>query len=412
MNVKNINESRLLNRMEQMAEIGAVNESGVHRLSLTDEDKEARDLVKTWMLEAGLDVDIDKIGNMYGRRKGKTDNAPVAFGSHLDTVGYGGRFDGSLGVMAALEVMETLNDLNFTTNIPLCMVNFTNEEGARFAPDMMGSMVVAAETSVEKAWNATDLKKSNTILKEELERIGYLGNTNPVLFRPAAFVELHIEQGPVLDKEQITIGIVESVQGIYWTRFVITGEANHAGTTPMELRKDAGYVASQIAAYCRQLAGKYSGLRTTAGLIELEPNLINVIAGKATISIDIRCPDKQILEKAEIQLEKFTYECSYGENCEIKIRPLTRVDPVIFEIRVVSSITNSARSLGYTTKKMVSGAGHDAQLMAGVCPAAMIFIPSKNGISHNVKEYSSPDDCIAGTNVLLNTVISLSARQF
>ena len=408
MNTIHINESRLLNRMERMAEIGMVNGNGVHRLSLTKEDKEARDLLKTWMLEAGLDLDIDKIGNMYGRRKGETDDAPVAFGSHLDTVGFGGRFDGSLGVIAALEVMETLNDLNLDTNSPLCMVNFTNEEGARFAPDMMGSMVVTAEISIEKAWNATDLKKSDIILKEELERLGYLGNTDPASFRPAAFVELHIEQGPVLEKEQITIGVVESVQGICWTRFVITGEVNHAGTTPMELRKDAGYVVSQIATYCRQLAGEYPGLRTTAGLIELEPNLINVIAGNARIATDIRCPDKHILEKAENALEKFAYECSYGENCEIEISTLTQVDPVKFERRVVASVANSARSLGYTTKRMVSGAGHDAQLMAGVCPAAMIFIPSENGISHSIKEYSSPDDCVAGTNVLLHTVISLS----
>ncbi len=400
----------MLSRMDRMAEIGKVNGNGVHRLSLTDEDKEARDLLKTWMLDAGLDVDIDKIGNMYGCRKGETNHAPVAFGSHLDTVGYGGRFDGSLGVLAALEVMATLNDLNLTTNTPLCMVNFTNEEGARFAPDMMGSMVVAAETSLERAWNAADLKNSSTILKEELERTGYLGDTDPAAFRPAAFVELHIEQGPVLDNEQITIGIVESVQGICWTRFVITGEANHAGTTPMELRKDAGYVAAQIATWCRQLSGKYPELRATAGMIEFEPNLINVIAGKASISTDLRCPDNQLLEKAESELNNFAYECSFGQNCEIAASQLTRVDPAIFEKQVVESIANNACLLGYRTKRMVSGAGHDAQLMASVCPAAMIFIPSKNGISHSVKEYSNPDDCVAGTNVLLHTVISLSDR--
>jgi N-carbamoyl-L-amino-acid hydrolase len=271
-------------------------------------------------------------------------------------------------------------------------------------------MVVAGKSSLDRAWNAADLKNSSLLLKEELERIGYMGSSDPTAFRPAAFVELHIEQGPVLEKKQVTIGVVESVQGIYWTRFDISGEANHAGTTPMTLRRDAGYVAAQIATRCRRLTGEYTGLRATAGMIDHEPNLINVIAGKAYISTDLRCPNKKNLESAEITLQNFANECSYGEGCDLDIRSLTRVDPVDFDKKVIATVADSTRRLGYTATTMVSGAGHDAQLMAGVCPSAMIFIPSKHGISHSVKEYSSPDDCVSGTNVLLHTVISLAGR--
>jgi len=394
-----------------MSKIGAVEGNGVHRLALSEEDKEARDLLKTWMEEAGLQVKVDKIGNMYGHRSGKTDDAPIAFGSHLDSVGFGGRFDGALGVMAAMEAIEILNDKGIETDIPLCLVNFTNEEGARFAPDMMGSIIVKGSSPVEAAWDARDLKDPSVRLKEELERIGYLGELDPTSFRPSAFVELHIEQGPILEMEGLQIGVVENVQGINWVEFNITGQSNHAGTTPMDLRKDAGQVASRIATYCRDLVSEYSTLRATAGLIEYHPNLINVVSGRSRITADLRSPDKHVIMGAENTLIHFAREATMLEGCSMETKNLTLVDPVHFDDNVVAAIEKSANELSYTNKRMMSGAGHDAQLMAGVCPAAMIFIPSKNGISHSVEEYSSDEDVVAGANVLLNTVLELGITR-
>lgn len=411
MSVLRINENRLLGRMTQMAKIGEVAGGGVHRLALSDQDKEARDLLAAWMKEAGLRLDIDQIGNMYGLRNGKNSTErPIAFGSHLDTVGFGGRFDGALGVMAALEAIESLNDAKIQTDAPLCLVNFTNEEGARFAPDMMGSIIVKGSVPVEEAWDSLDLKNPGTRLKEELERIGYLGNTDPTSFRPAAFVELHIEQGPVLEKERKTIGIVEKVQGINWIEFTITGQSNHAGTTPMELRRDAGLVAARIAAYCRELTSEFPSLRATAGLIDYHPNLINVVAGRARITVDMRSPDWGVIMGAENALMHFAREATLTEECKMEAKNLTLVEPVDFDLKVVKAIENSTKSLGYSHKSMLSGAGHDAQLMAGVCPAAMIFIPSKDGISHSVEEFSNDEDVVSGANVLLNTVVELASH--
>jgi len=404
----NINEERFLKRMDEMSGIGAVDSGGVHRLSLTDEDKEARDLLTKWMEVAGLEVDVDEIGNMYGSRAGKNQIPPVAFGSHLDTVGSGGKFDGSLGVLAALEVMESINDQDLETPAPLCMVNFTNEEGARFAPDMMGSMVVAGQQTLKQVWESRDLHDNTIILKDELNRIGYKGEMDPVSFRPSGFLELHIEQGPVLENEGITIGAVDSVQGIHWIEFLIRGQSNHAGTTPMELRKDAGLVAYRLASFCRRITAEYPDLRATAGLMEVKPNLINVIPGEARMTVDFRCPDKKVLGSVEQELLDFAVEAASAENCSLENKILTAVDPVQFEEKLVREIECCAASLGYSVKRMISGAGHDAQLLAGIVPAAMIFIQSKNGISHSVDEYSNPEDCVAGANVLLNAVISIA----
>jgi beta-ureidopropionase / N-carbamoyl-L-amino-acid hydrolase len=406
MSVLRINEKRFLRRMNEMAKVGAVTGGGVHRLALSDEDKRARDKLKGWMLNAGLMVDIDQIGNMYGLRKGtNAQMSPVAFGSHLDTVGYGGRFDGALGVMAALEVLETLNDNKIETNASLCMVNFTNEEGARFAPDMMGNIIVKGTSLVSDAWEARDLKDPSIRLKDELEKIGYLGSLDPTSFRPGSFIELHIEQGPILEMGKRKIGVVEKVQGINWIEFQITGQSNHAGTTPMELRKDAGLVAARIASFCRELTSEFPALRATAGLMEFSPNLINVVAGKARITVDLRSPDREVIRGAENSLMHFAREAALIENCRLESKNLTLVDPVDFDFNIIKSIENNTNKLGYTFKRMMSGAGHDAQLMAGVCPAAMIFIPSKNGISHSVEEFSSEEDTIAGANVLLNSVL-------
>ena len=400
-----INSSRFLSRMEQMSAIGK-DGIGVHRLALSKEDGQARDLLTEWMTEAGLRVTVDQIGNMYGSRG--SGSREIAFGSHLDTVNHGGRFDGSLGVLASLEVMESVKDAGIEPEAILTMVNFTNEEGARFTPDMMGSMVISGDMTLEDAWRSHDVSDPSILAKDELDRIGYLGDVAPGDFRPDAFLELHIEQGPTLGMENAVVGVVEKVQGIKWFEFGIAGQANHAGPTPMEMRHDAGLLASKINVFVRQLTATHPSLRGTAGFIEFYPNQINIIPGKATIRVDLRCPDGDVLQQAEQDLMSFVNQDHEGVSVETS--KLTDVDPVSFDQHVVKSIAKAAEVLDLPSKHMISGASHDAQLMAGVCPTAMIFIPSRDGISHDAAEYSSPEDCVHGANVLLNAVLDLASN--
>lgn len=408
-----INSKRLNERLEKMSEIGRHKEIGVHRLSLSDEDKEARDLLKIWMEKAGLSVTVDKVGNMYGTRGGKKEDesiSPIAFGSHLDTVGSGGRFDGALGVLAGLEVIESLNDAEIETKRPLVLVNFTNEEGARFAPDMMGSLVVANGVDISEVYSARDLSNPEITFEDELKRIGYDGDLEPTSFRPAAFLELHIEQGPVLEKENFQIGIVNRVQGIRWMEFILTGEANHAGTTPMDLRKDPSIVMAKGISFCRELTKSNEGLVATSGLIESDPNIINVIPRQIRFSIDMRSPDKSVLNRCREEAIQFIEEVGKEEGVSVQINNLAEIDPVIFNESIVDVLEDSSKDLDYIFKRMVSGAGHDAQLMGRVVPSAMIFIPSKGGVSHSIHEYSSPEEIEAGANVLLNSVVRLAQK--
>lgn len=403
-----VNIDRILSKIRQLGQIGALSGGGVSRLALTNEDQAARDLLLSWMEKLGLEVRVDQLGNMFGIRPGKTSGPPVMTGSHLDTVGTGGLYDGSLGVIAALEVAEVLNENNIVTEKPFAVANFTNEEGVRFTPDMMGSHGFSHPGKVKKLLNAKSVDGSGVSVGSELQRIGYAGKIPCGAFPVDTFLELHIEQGPVLETENIEIGAVEMVQGIYWTEYIFEGVANHAGTTPISMRKDAGLVTAQLAAFVRQLALKTGKNQVgTVGLMELHPNLINVMAEKARIIVDLRNTDEEALSTAQAVLDKKAVELAKAEEVSIHAKPLVRFQPVHFDTRLVGQIKDKARQLGYSVKQMPSGAGHDAQMMATVCPTAMIFVPSVGGISHNVKEFTKSKDVERGCQLLMNVVLEL-----
>jgi len=401
-----VNIDRLEQRLADLAAIGAIEGTeGCARLALTDEDKAGRDLVVTWMRDLGLDLTIDGIGNVIAVMPGG--GAPVMCGSHIDTVGTGGRYDGNLGVLAGLEVIETIQAAGIEPERPLAVGFFTDEEGARFPPDMLGSLVYVGGMPLEEALDIEGI--DGAILGAELERIGYSGPGPLPGMVPHAYVELHVEQGPVLEIENITVGAVESVQGISWTEVVVTGQSNHAGTTPMYLRKDPGFVTAACAQFARELALEIGHPHVaTVGRIELHPNLINVVAASATFTIDLRNTDELKLQESERRFHEFLTATAEAEGCTVETRTLARLEPVIFDPEVVDLVESTAIALGHSVKRLPSGAGHDAQMMARICPTAMVFTPSKDGISHNPAEYTAPADLEAGANVLLHTMLSLA----
>jgi N-carbamoyl-L-amino-acid hydrolase len=393
-----------MERLEALSRVGSLEGGGVCRLALTDEDGWGRDLVVSWMEELDLEITVDRIGNIVGVRVGRDDGTPVMIGSHLDSVRTGGVYDGSLGVLAGLEVVRCLNDAGIETSNSVAVGAFTNEEGARFQPDMMGSGVHQGSLALEDALATVGI--DGTTVEENLRRIGYAGEipcgTSPV----AAYFELHVEQGPILDREGVTIGVVEEVQGISWIEFTIGGVSNHAGTTPMSMRADAGLAAAEIATFARRLAGNIGGAQVaTVGALTLEPNLVNVIPERAVMTIDLRNTDDQALHSAEEAVVAFAEEIAQREGVTFAHRQLARFAPVPFAPDMIDLIESEARSLGYTTRRMPSGAGHDAQMFAPNCPTGMIFVPSRDGISHNVTEYTAPDHIEAGADVLLRAVL-------
>jgi len=399
----NINFKRLNDRIEKLSEVGRTKEGGSRRLALNDADKAGRDLVRGWMVDLGLEVSIDKIGNIFAVLKGSTNKKPIMMGSHIDTVGNGGHLDGCLGVLAGLEVIETYIDNNKTPEHDLSVAIFTNEEGARFQPDMMGSLIHAGGLILEDAYQTMSNDGKN--LKQELERIGYLGDLACGTIIPHAFIELHIEQGPILEKEKISIGAVENVQGISWTSVTIKGQANHAGTTPMSMRCDAGYAAALLTVRVRQIAEEIDGVQVaTVGVISPKPNLINVVAGEVKMTVDLRNVDEEKLKHSEKLLEEAINHIAGLEGVEIRTETLARFEPVKFDERVVKVISETSDELGLIHKRMNSGAGHDAQMMARICPAAMIFVPSRGGISHNPKEYTDENYLKSGAEVLFKSV--------
>ncbi len=328
-------------------------------------------------------------------------------GSHIDTVRTGGRYDGNYGVLSGLEVVETLKDAGVTTRRPLAVAFFSNEEGSRVAPDMMGSLVYVGGFGLDEAHDAVTIDGKR--VGDELSRIGYRGEApvpGPV---PYAYVELHIEQGPVLEAEGFRIGAVTGVQGISWTEVTVRGQSNHAGTTPMSYRHDAGYVAGATAAFVRQLTREMKGAQVgTVGYLTLEPNLVNVVANKAVFTVDLRNTDEKLLQSAEARLDDFLGRTGDDEGVEISTRRLARFEPVDFDPRMISLVEETASSLGATVKRLPAGAGHDAQMLARVCPSGMIFTPSVKGLSHNPKEHTDPADLELGANVLLETVLTLT----
>ena len=406
-----IDTARLQQRLAELASIGEIeNTEGSSRLALTDEDRAGRDLVMTWMRDLGLSVTVDGIGNVVGVMAGKTDGPPVMCGSHIDTVRTGGRYDGNLGVLAGLEIVETLSTAGITPHRPLAVAFFTNEEGARFPPDMLGSLVYVGGLALEDALTIEGI--DGAVVGPELERIGYDGAAPVPGPAPFAFVELHIEQGPVLEAEGVTIGAVTGVQGISWTEVEVVGQSNHAGTTPMNMRRDPGYVAAATAAFVRDLCDELGGAQVgTVGRIELRPNLVNVVAATATFTVDIRNTDEAILQHAERRVEDFLTKTAAAEGCTFATRSLARFEPVEFDSDVVSLVARTAADLGHSVKTLPSGAGHDAQMLARVCPTAMVFTPSQNGLSHNPAEFTSSEDLEAGANVLMHTMLALASAD-
>ena len=402
-----IDLDRLLGRLDAFNRIGALPGGGNCRLALSDEDRAGRDLLVRWMRELGLTVTIDAVGNIFGVRGGRENLPPVMFGSHIDTVGTGGRYDGLYGVLAGLETCQALDDAGRATRRPLALVAFTNEEGSRFPPYAMGSLVFVGGLALEDAYAVRGI--DGKTVGEELRRIGYAGDARPGFLKPHAYLELHIEQGPILENEGRAIGAVEGITGLAWTEVSVTGRSAHAGTTPMDLRRDAGYAAGEIAVFVRRLAcGMGDQQKGTVGRIELYPNLVNVVAERAVLTVDLRNIDKELLQQAERQLGEFLDRLAAQEQVAIKTRSLARFDPVAFPSEMVSLVETTVQELGLACRRLPSGAGHDAQMMARLCPASMIFVPSAGGLSHNVREYTAPEHLHAGASVLLHAVLRLA----
>lgn len=399
-----------MQRIFALAEISPIDGGGSCRLALTDDDRDGRDLVVSWMRDLGLQIGVDAIGNVIGVWN-VGEGLAVLSGSHIDTVRTGGKYDGNLGVIAALEVIETCQRAGYTPPRPLAVGIFTDEEGARFAPDMLGSLVYVGGLALEEALDI--LAIDGPRLGDELARIGYAGPLPCPGIAPHAFIELHVEQGPTLEVKGIRIGAVTGVQGISWQELTITGQSNHAGTTPMSMRHDPAYVAAEITVFLRQLAKRFGAHQVcTAGKIDMFPNLINVVPARATLTLDIRNTDEQLLQRAEAEVADFIIQISASEGVTITTKTLARFEPVVFDERVINCVEQIAVSLGNTTQRMPSGAGHDAQMLARVCPSGMVFVPSVKGISHNPAEHTSPEDLAAGANVLLQVMLTLAELDF
>ncbi|WP_068114548.1 M20 family metallo-hydrolase [Tropicimonas marinistellae] len=404
-----VSPARLMGRVEALGRIGALDGGGVCRLALTDADKAGRDWLVSEMRDLGMSVFVDAIGNIWGIRPGQRAGAPVMVGSHIDSVATGGIYDGALGVLGGLEVVTALNVAGIETETPVAVAAFTNEEGARFAPDMMGSGVHQGALVLEEMLTvqATD---GSGVVGEELDRIGYRGNDAPIT--PAAYLELHIEQGPVLEAEGVRIGAVTGVQGIHWTEFVVEGQTNHAGTTPMALRRDAGQVAMRIGLEADQIAADAGPPQVaTVGVFEISPGLVNVVPERARLTVDLRNTDGAALVAATERLIGRAEAFAAEAGCVLTHRPLARFAPVEFDARLVDRVEAAARTRQLSVKRMPSGAGHDAQMFAPNCPTAMIFVPSQNGLSHNIKEHSEEADIVAGTQVLLDLVCDLAGAS-
>jgi len=399
-----------MQRITALAEIGAIDGGGCNRLALTDADRDGRNLVREWMTDLGLEVSVDVVGNIIGTWP-VGHGAPVMTGSHIDTVRTGGKYDGNYGVLAGLEVIETLQDAGITPTRPLAVGIFTDEEGARFAPDMLGSLVYAGGMSTEAAHDVIGIDGAR--LGDELERIGYLGSVPCPGVAPHAFVELHIEQGPLLEVNGVRIGAVTGVQGISWQEVTIHGQSNHAGTTPMHLRRDPAYAAAALTVFVRELSARYGGHQVcTVGKVDLHPNLTNVVPSRAVLTLDVRNTDEATLRRAEAEITDYCDALAKSEQVSITRRSLARFEPVVFDERVVAMVERLASARGNTVQRMPSGAGHDAQMIARMCPTAMIFVPSHKGLSHNVAEHTDEADLIAGADVLLDTMRELTETTF
>jgi len=400
-----IDGERLWGALMELAKIGATPKGGVCRLTLTDLDKQGRDLVSRWAREAGMTVTIDKIGNGFMRRPGRNNALPpVVTGSHIDTQPTGGKFDGNYGVLAGLEVVRTLNDHNIQTEAPIEVAWWTNEEGSRFVPVMMGSGVFAKAFTLEHAYAAKDT--DGKTVKDELERIGYVGSEEPGAHPIGCYFETHIEQGPVLEDNDKTIGVVTGVLGIRWYDCVVTGMEAHAGPTPMALRKDAMQVAAKLMQEVVACAHRHPPHgRGTVGMVQVHPNSRNVIPGRVKFSIDLRNATDAICDAMDADIRGVAAKLSAETGLPITIQQVSAYPAQPFHPDMINAVGRAAKELGYSNMPAVSGAGHDAVYMARLAPAGMIFIPCKDGISHNEIEDAKPEHITAGCNVLLHAML-------
>ncbi|MBU9131872.1 Zn-dependent hydrolase [Burkholderia multivorans] len=397
----------LLRQLRELGEIGADRALGGRtRIALTDDERAGRDRVVAWMRELDLDVRIDRIGNIFGTLHAgwaAAGRQPLMIGSHIDTVKNAGALDGCYGVLAGLAVARAFRDARIEPARPITVAAFTNEEGIRYQPDMMGSLVHAGGLSIDDALNTIGI--DGTRLGDELARISYAGDREPGAIVPHAYLELHIEQGPILEAENVRIGVVENLQGISWQQITVQGNANHAGTTPMHLRHDAGWVAAAIATFLRELAVSSGTTLATIGMLRIEPNVINVIPRKAVLTVDLRDPDEQRLQQAEQRLADHLEQLAALEGVQISTERLARFEPVVFDAALVDAIEKAAARRGFSYRRMTSGAGHDAQMIARIAPAAMIFVPSRGGISHNPREHTDDSQLVDGARLLLDVVL-------
>ncbi|NIA55481.1 Zn-dependent hydrolase [Massilia sp. TW-1] len=405
MNDLRINGKRLWNSLMELARIGATDKGGVKRLALTDLDRQGRDLVVQWAKAEGLAVTVDAIGNVFMRREGtKPDLPPVVTGSHIDTQPTGGKFDGNYGVLAGLEVVRTLNESGIRTEAPIEVAFWTNEEGSRFVPVMMGSGVFCGAFSLETAYAARDVDGKS--VGDELKRIGYQGDQVPGDHPIGAYFEAHIEQGPVLEDANKVIGVVPAVMGLSWYDCTVTGMEAHAGPTPMHLRRDALQVATTIMQETVAIANRYPPYgRGTVGMVQVFPNSRNVIPGQVKFSIDLRNVTDDLLNTMHGEIEAFVERTRRETGLAIVLERVSYYPPCPFHPDCVGAVRAATEKLGYSTMDVVSGAGHDAIYVARLAPAGMIFVPCKDGISHNEIEDAQPGHLEAGCNVLLHAML-------
>ena len=416
--VHRIQGPRLYQSLETLGQIGSYvdEETGLHgvcRLALSEEDGEGRRRVISWMQELGLQVTVDRIGNVYARRSGQADHlAPVMIGSHVDSVPTAGRFDGCLGVLGGLEIIRTLNDHKVETLRPVVVAFFTDEEGCRFGTDMLGSAVATGRLALQDAYDLQD--RDGLRLGDELKKIGFLGDQDEKVSPPYAFLECHVEQGPILAARGLDIGVVTGVQAISWQALTIVGKSAHAGATPMDLRADAGVAASRINLHLRDMiaSGEYGEMRATMGCIAPHPGLVNIVPGRVEATVDLRNPSDAQMRKSEQELLAFYERVQQREGVEIRWRQTARTESVSFSQPLQEKISAAAQAAGLQAAPIIAGAGHDAQEFARMCPAAMVFVPGLyDGISHNPREYSTVDQCAQGIQVMLDVLLQLANQQ-
>lgn len=389
----------------ELAQIGATEKGGVCRLALTDLDRAARDLFVRWCREAGCTVSVDPIGNIFARRPGRDPKRPpVLAGSHLDSQPTGGKFDGAYGVMAGLEVIRTLNDRGIATDAPVEVVAWTNEEGARFSPAMIGSGVYAGVFTLEEALAKADV--DGKVFGDELKRIGYAGPASLAGRPVAAYFEAHIEQGPILEAEKKTIGVVTGAQGQRWYEVTVTGQEAHAGPTPMPRRRDALVGAARMVEAVHRLGHRYApDACATVGFVQVSPNSRNTIPGRVFLTVDLRHPQDDVLTAMDRALKDECRHIAAAAGLDVAVKDFWCFPPTPFHAACVAAVRAAASRLGHAHRDIVSGAGHDAVYMARVAPTAMIFVPCKDGLSHNEGEDARPADLEAGCNVLLHAVL-------